>query len=141
LIFERQLPQAIELVDLHPNQLFVLDHIAKPRIAASDLNPWAKNLSELARREHVYCKLSGMVTEADWQTWTSASLKPYVETALEAFSPHRLMVGSDWPVCTVASGYARWFETLRYLLGDLSETEREHIFAGTAIEAYKLAEI
>jgi len=138
LIFERQLSQAIEFVDRHPNQIFVLDHIAKPRIAESRLEPWGANIMELARRENVYCKLSGMVTEADWHSWTSASLRPYVHVVLEAFSPRRLMVGSDWPVCTVACSYGRWFEALDQLLAELSSEERERIFTGTAIEAYRL---
>lgn len=138
LIVERQLPEAIEFVDHHPGQTFVLDHIAKPRIAESELEPWGKNIRELANRENVYCKLSGMVTEANWHRWTAASLQPYVDVALEAFSPRRLMAGSDWPVCTVASSYRQWFETLNDLLAHLSSDERARIFAETAIEAYHL---
>ncbi len=138
LIVERQLPEAIEFADRHRNQTFVLDHIAKPRIAEGELEPWARNIRELAKRENVFCKLSGMVTEAKWDSWTAASLQPYVDVVLEAFGPRRLMVGSDWPVCTVASSYRRWFETLNELLAHLSSDERARIFAGTAIEAYQL---
>lgn len=138
LIFERQLPQAIAFVDRHPNQVFVLDHMAKPRIAEAELEPWAMNFAEISRRENVYCKLSGMVTEANWQTWSNGCLAPYIEAALESFGPQRLMAGSDWPVCTVACAYARWFETLSELLAGLSGVERGRIFSGSAIEAYKL---
>jgi L-fuconolactonase len=138
LIVERQLPEAIEFVDRHPNQVFVLDHIAKPRIAAGLLEPWAKNIAELARRQNVYCKLSGMVTEADWNHWTTATLIPYVDVVLEAFTPRRLMFGSDWPVCTVATTYVHWIETLDRLLAGWSNDERERVFGGTAIEAYRL---
>jgi L-fuconolactonase len=138
LIFERQLREAIAFVDRHPRQIFVLDHIAKPRIAAAEIEPWAENISELARREHVYCKLSGMTTEANWQDWSADSLSPYVEVALDAFGPKRLMLGSDWPVCTVACGYTKWFDTMRSLLAKLSAPEQERIFSGTAMEAYQL---
>jgi len=138
LIVERQLPEAIAFVDRHPNQVFVLDHIAKPRIAESTLESWATNIAELALRENVYCKLSGMVTEADWRGWTAAALRPYVDVVLGAFTPRRLMFGSDWPVCTVATSYSRWVSTLGELLAALSDDERERVFSGTAIEAYRL---
>ena len=138
LIFERHLPQTIQFVDRHPNQVFVLDHIAKPRISEGIVYPWRKNLCELARRPNVYCKLSGVVTEADWRTWTPAQLRPYFDAAIEAFGPQRLMFGSDWPVCLVASDYARWVKCVREYAAGLSPAERERLFGGTAIEAYKL---
>jgi len=138
LIVERQLPEAIAFVDRHPNQAFVLDHLAKPRIAEAQLERWARNMTELAERENVYCKLSGMVTEADWHRWTIASLQPYVDAALEAFTPRRLMFGSDWPVCTVASTYNQWISAVGELLAKLSGEERGRVFAGTAVEAYSL---
>jgi L-fuconolactonase len=138
LIFERHLPQTIRFVDMHPNQIFVLDHIAKPRIKTNMLEPWGKNLRELARRENVCCKVSGMVTEADYKTWTEAQLRPYFETALEAFGPKRLMFGSDWPVCLVACGYGRWHKLVQDWISRLSKAEQDRILGGTAIEAYKL---
>lgn len=138
LIFERQLPQAIQFVDRHPQQIFVLDHIAKPRIKDGRLSPWRENLRELARRPNVCCKLSGIVTEADWRAWTPGQVKPYVEAALDAFGPKRMMFGSDWPVCLVASGYAQWLATVRDLTRELSATEQARLFGGTAIEAYNL---
>ena len=143
LIFERHLEDAIFFVDEHPRQPFVLDHIAKPLIATSRLEPWATRMRELGRRENVCCKLSGMVTEADWRAdpvlaSTLATLKPYLDVAVEAFGPTRLMAGSDWPVCLLATTYAQWFELLRSYFASFSEPERAAIFGGTAIEVYGL---
>jgi len=141
LLVERQLPAAIRFVDRHPNQPFVLDHIAKPRIAAGDLEPWRIQIRELARRPHVVCKLSGLVTEADFHSWNVEDLRPYVETVLEAFGPRRLLFGSDWPVCTVASSYSRWVSVVNAFLSDCSQGEQESILGGNAAEFYRLKEI
>ena len=138
LIFERQLPETIEFVDRFPNQIFILDHLAKPRIRDYALEPWAENLRELARRPNVYCKVSGMVTEADFHGWTEPQLAPYFETALDAFGPSRLMFGSDWPVCEVACNYARWHSLVTRWCAALSSSEQERILGGTAVEAYGL---
>jgi len=138
LIFERHLPQSIELVDRHPEQVFVLDHIAKPRIKENLLEPWRKNIFELAKRENVYCKISGLVTEADYVQWTEAQLLPYVDTMLEAFGPQRLMLGSDWPVSLVACDYSRWVNLVRSWIKKLSAAEQKRILGDTAIEAYRL---
>jgi L-fuconolactonase len=138
LIFERHLEDTIYFVDEHPDQVFVLDHIAKPLIAAGALEPWASRMRELGQRENVWCKVSGLVTEANWKTWSPESLKPYLDATVEAFGPERLMVGSDWPVCLVASGYKQWFDVLRDYFAGFSETERAKIFGGTAIEVYGL---
>lgn len=138
LISESQLKEAIRLVDLCPGQTFVLDHVAKPRIKAGERNTWAQLLFELSRRENVYCKISGMVTEADPQGWTKEQLYPYFETALEAFGLRRLMFGSDWPVCLVACEYARWFRVVGSFVEKLSVAEQEEILGGTAIRAYRL---
>jgi L-fuconolactonase len=138
LIFEKHLPQTIQFVDRHPDQVFILDHVAKPRIRDRALFPWTKNIRELARRSNVYCKLSGMVTEADWLTWSEEALSPYMETVLEAFTPKRIMFGSDWPVVTLASSYRRWIDTVRTAIAQLSTAERERILSGTAIDAYGL---
>ena len=140
LIFERHLPQTIQFVDRHPNQIFVLDHIAKPRIRERVLSPWKENLTELARRQNVYCKLSGMVTEADWHAWSSKDLRPYVEVVLDAFTPRRVMFGSDWPLVTLASSYRQWSDTVRAWIADLTSTEREWILSRSAEEAYGLGE-
>ena len=138
LIFESHLPQAIALVDRHPRQIFIVDHIAKPRIRERRISPWRENLKELSRRENVYCKLSGMVTEADWNHWSEDDLKPYFETVIEAFTPRRTMFGSDWPVLTLAASYERWLTTVRNALAGMSLAEQERILAGTALEAYGL---
>ena len=141
LIFEKHLPQTIQFVDRHPDQVFIVDHIAKPRIRDRALSPWKDNLCELARRQNVYCKLSGMVTEADWSTWSPECLSPYIDVVLEAFGPRRLKFGSDWPVVTLASSYKRWWETLRAALGQLSPPEQEWILSRTAVESYGLTSI
>lgn len=136
LIFERHLPAAIQFVDRHPNQVFVLDHVAKPRIKDKVISPWDRNMRELAKRQNVYCKLSGMVTEADPQRWTPEGLQPYIDVALSAFGPRRLMYGSDWPVMLLASEYAKWFGTVQNAIAKLSKAEQERIMGGTAAEAY-----
>jgi L-fuconolactonase len=138
LIYERQLQAAIELVDRHPRQTFVLDHIAKPRIAAGEISPWRERMHDLARRPNIYCKISGMVTEADPRAWTPSQLRPYLETALEAFGPRRLMMGSDWPVCLLACDYGRWQNVVRDFIGTLSPDEQRRILGDTAREAYGL---
>ena len=138
LIFERHLPQTTEFVDRHPHQIFVLDHIAKPRIGEQVMEPWRSNLRELARRENVYCKLSGMATEADWHSWNEAQLWPYIEAVLSAFGAKRLMFGSDWPVLNLASDYTAWVELVKRAVHHLSPQERQQIMSDTAIEAYGL---
>jgi L-fuconolactonase len=139
LIFERHLPQTIRFVDRHPDQVFVLDHVAKPRVREGIFDPWRQNLCTLARRPNVYCKLSGVVTEADHGAWTPAQLRPYFDAALEAFGPSRLMFGSDWPVCLLASGYGRWMQTVReWAATAMSPAEQARFFGGTAAEAYQL---
>lgn len=138
LIYERHLPQAIEFVDRHPNQAFVLDHIAKPRIRDGVLEPWAARMRELAKRENVSCKVSGVVTEADWKGWTLEGIRPYLDVVAKEFGPQRMMVGSDWPVCLVASGYARWFGVLEEYFAGFSTQDREAVFGGNAARVYGL---
>lgn len=138
LIFERHLPQAIQLVDRHPEQTFILDHVAKARIRENQLSPWRENLRELAKRPNVYCKISGMVTEADHRNWTLRQLRPYFDVAVEAFGSRRLMFGSDWPVCLLACGYRRWFQIVKDFASKLTPDEQERLFEYTAIEAYGL---
>ncbi len=138
LVYERQLPVATALVDRHPDQVFVVDHVAKPRIRDAVVSPWRERMRELGRRPNVFCKLSGMVTEAGPRAWTRATLEPYAEVVLEAFGPSRVMFGSDWPVCLAACSYSRWLTTVRELCAGLSETERERVLGGTARRAYGL---
>ena len=106
LIYPNQLPAAIELARRFPNQPFVLDHIAKPAIKRNLFEPWSKLICELASCPNVYCKLSGMVTEADWGSWNPSQFKPYLDCVWQAFGPERLMIGSDWPVCLLAGSYS-----------------------------------
>jgi L-fuconolactonase len=136
LIFERHLSQTIQFVDRHPNQIFVLDHVAKPRVRAGELSPWRENLKALAERPNVYCKLSGLVTEADWKSWTDGTLAPYLDIALEAFTPSRLMFGSDWPVLLAASTYSGWFRVVRNFTATLSADEQELLWGGNAARVY-----
>ena len=138
LIFERQLAASIEFVDRHPKQVFVLDHIAKPRIKDGVIEPWKKNIRDIAKRTNVYCKVSGMVTEADWKMWNEEQLRPHFDTVLEAFGPKRLMFGTDWPVCLAACGYARWVELVRKFSTGLSADEQDWLFGKTAAQAYGL---
>ena len=137
LIFERHLPYSIEFVKNHsPEQVFVLDHIAKPKIAAGEMQPWADNLRKLAAFPNVHCKLSGLVTEADIHNWTPDQLRPYVETVLDTFGPDRVMFGSDWPVCTCATNYSAWRGLVGDFISHLSEHEQAQIMGGTALKAY-----
>jgi L-fuconolactonase len=138
LIYEHQLPQAIELVDRHPEQPFVLDHSAKPPIRAREIEPWRTRLRELARRPHVTCKLSGLVTEADYLAWTGETLRPYVETVIECFGPGRVLFGSDWPVCLVACEYEAWVGLVQGYVARMSSDERAAILGGTAQRVYGL---
>lgn len=138
LLYPHQLPAAVELVGRFPEQPFVLDHLAKPRIKAGELDPWRQDLKALAAHGNVLCKLSGLVTEADWQGWKRADFTPFLETALEAFGPKRLMVGSDWPVCTLAAEYADVIGIVRDFLAPLAAAEREAIEGGNAARFYAL---
>ncbi|MEL7586090.1 MAG: amidohydrolase family protein [Prolixibacteraceae bacterium] len=141
LIFAHQLPNAIRFVDRHPDQIFVLDHIAKPKIkagTADEIRAWEQNIHELAKRENVSCKISGMVTEADYRHWTPEQFQPYFDVVLEAFGPSRLLFGSDWPVCLVAAGYAAWLELLKKVLSGLNPEEQDLIFYKNALKIYKL---
>ncbi|WP_245950598.1 amidohydrolase family protein [Saccharothrix carnea] len=133
-----QLTAALEAVRAVPDLVFVLDHLSKPDIAGRVLRPWADRLAVLAAEPNVVAKVSGLVTEADWARWTAADLRPYVEVALEAFGPDRLMVGSDWPVCLLAADYERVFATAAELLDGCSAGERDRIFGGTAARVYRL---
>jgi L-fuconolactonase len=138
LVFEHQLGAAIDFVDRHPDQLIILDHLAKPLIATRSIEPWREQIKELARRPHVACKISGMVTEADFHRWAKEDLQPYFDTVLEAFGPGRLLFGSDWPVCTVASEYAHWCDIVRQFTAGLSAEEQAMIFGDNAARLYGL---
>ncbi|NBV85922.1 MAG: amidohydrolase [Verrucomicrobia bacterium] len=136
LIYPRQLPAAVELVEEMPGLPFVLDHCAKPAIAQGELAPWALQLKRLASFPNVTCKVSGLVTEANWAGWSLKDLLPYLEVVLEAFGPERLMWGSDWPVCLHASSYARWWEVSQEWTQSWSVPQREAFFGGTCAAFY-----
>jgi L-fuconolactonase len=138
LLFEKHLPVAIEVVKQFPNLRFVLDHISKPLIEAGEMEPWAANLKTLASFENVTCKLSGMVTEANWTTWTPEGLRPYLDVVLETFGPGRLMIGSDWPVCLVAGSYDRVMNVVIDFVASLSADEQAVILGGSCAKAYGL---
>jgi L-fuconolactonase len=139
LIFAKQLPASIEFVDQHPNLQMVLDHIAKPTITADAFdNAWEMNFRELAKRGNISCKFSGVVTEVRGETWSIDQIQRYWDVALEAFTPDRLMFGSDWPVCLLKTGHTQWLETVQQLASDLSVTERNKIFSTNAIRDYNL---
>jgi L-fuconolactonase len=135
---ERELPACLKAVNAHPDMGFVVDHIAKPRIAAGAMEPWATRLQELALRPNVSCKLSGMVTEADWAGWRPEDLRPYVEKVLEMFGEDRVMFGSDWPVCLLASDYATVKGTLEKLLRGVGSEARSRVHGGNARDFYRL---
>jgi len=139
LIFGLHLPNTITLVDQFPDQRFVIDHIAKPVIDSAKYDEqWASDLAELAKREHVCCKLSGMVTEVRNDQWDAQTLRPYVEHVLEVFGPDRLMFGSDWPVCRLRAEYDRWVSLASELTATLSADERDRVFYQNAAEFYRI---
>jgi L-fuconolactonase len=138
LIYTKHLPVAAEFVQRFPRQRFVLDHMAKPPIKSGSLNPWTEGIRKLAAFPNVFCKLSGLVTEADWSHWKPEHMAPYLDVAFEAFGTQRLMIGSDWPVCTVAASYGRAMGIVRDYLGRLSTEAREAVLGGNAQRFWKL---
>ncbi len=138
LIYAKQLPASIEFVDRFPNQTFVLDHIAKPTVAASFDSTWSKHLTELAKRPNVSCKFSGVVTEVRAAEWSLDLLRPYWEVSWEAFGAERMMFGSDWPVCLLRSDYPRWLSTVEQLTSELSDTEQAAFWGDSARRIYQL---
>ena len=138
LITASQLPDAIALVDRHPRQKFVLDHIAKPTIEGPPPSEWVRDINLLASRPNVSCKFSGVVTEVRLPAWTPELLSPYFDVVLNAFGPQRLMFGSDWPVCLVRSEYDRWFLFVNDCTASLSPAERSLILGDNAVDFYRL---
>ncbi|MCW2902878.1 MAG: amidohydrolase [Streptosporangiaceae bacterium] len=138
LTLPHQLPAALRAATALPELTFVVDHLSKPPIATGELEPWADRLRALARCPNVVCKLSGMVTEANWHSWKVADLRPYADVVLEAFGPERVMFGSDWPVCLLAGSYGQVVEAARTLTAGLSAAERAAVFGGTAARVYGL---
>ena len=136
LLFPKHLPAAVELVGRFPEQQFVLDHIAKPFIKDGRLSPWAEDLPRLAAFPNVVCKVSGMVTEADWHAWQPADFRPYLDVVFAAFGTERLMFGSDWPVCTVAGSYEQVVGLVADYMAQLSPAEQTAVFGATAACVY-----
>jgi L-fuconolactonase len=136
LIYEKQLPAVLELVSRFPSQSFVLDHIAKPGIRERRYLPWARFIKELSENPNVYCKISGLVTEADWKRWHAAEFRPYLDLVFQAFGAERLMFGSDWPVCLLAADYRQVVELIEEYTRDLPAAEREKIFGLNAAHFY-----
>jgi len=138
LVHPRHLKFASRVAESCDSLRLVLDHLAKPPIARGEIEEWATGLKELAAHRNVWCKLSGLVTEADWTNWQTQDLRPYVERALEYFGPERMMFGSDWPVCLLASSYERVLAAAHELVSELSAVERQGVFSGNAINFYRL---
>ncbi|WP_418262429.1 amidohydrolase family protein [Flavobacterium faecale] len=138
LIFHRQLPAAIDLVNRFPEQKFVIDHIAKPNIKSAEIESWKRNIQEIAKAPNVVCKVSGMVTEADWNSRNFQDLKPYLDVVFENFTPNRLMFGSDWPVCNLAADYSEVVQTHEQYMSQFSIEEQNKVWFENANSFYKL---
>ena len=139
LVHTRHLKHARIVADENPELSLVIDHLAKPPVARGEFDDWARELRPLAAYPNVCCKLSGLVTEANWNTWTTEDLRPYVDYALELFGAERLMFGSDYPVCLLAASYERVLGSFQELLKDLSAADRDRIFSGNALAFYRLS--
>jgi len=138
LVFPHQLGSVLEFVKRFPNQKFVIDHIAKPYIKDGFFDGWATLMTEIAKHKNVFCKVSGMITEADYNTWTQAQLQPYLELVFEAFGTDRMMFGSDWPVCLVAGNYQQVKKIVTNFISKFSEVEQQAIMGKNAIKFYNL---
>ena len=139
LIYTRHLPIAAEFVERFPQQHFVLDHLAKPPIKHGEIDVWAQGIRRLAAFPNLHCKLSGLVTEADWQNWKPEQIDPYLDVAFAAFGPDRLMIGSDWPVCLVASSYARAVQVVKNYVTRHQPQHREAVLGGNAQRFWRLS--
>jgi L-fuconolactonase len=140
LIYPGQLPAAIELVSKFPEQQFVIDHLAKPEMNTKNTEFWVTHIRRIAESPNVYCKLSGMVTEADWRNWKPADFKPFFDVVFDAFGPDRLMFGSDWPVCLLAASYRQVKKIIEDYLHGCTREQTEKIFGGNAVRFYGLKE-
>lgn len=138
LFYTQHLRHATTLAQMLPDLPMVIDHLSKPKIREQKLATWREELLQAAQYPNLYCKLSGMVTEADWKSWKPADLKPFVDTALEAFGPARCLFGSDWPVCELAASYEDVFAALKEVLGPITASEESQIFGQTAASFYQL---
>ncbi|MCW3080295.1 amidohydrolase family protein [Segetibacter sp.] len=138
LIFPDQLKYSYELVKTLPDQFFVIDHMAKPNIKDNKIDDWKNDIQQIATCKNVYCKVSGMVTEGSWKTWTKDDFTPYLDVVVSAFGTDRIMFGSDWPVCLVAASYAQILEIVTDYFAAFSQHEQADVFGNTATQFYKL---
>jgi L-fuconolactonase len=138
LIYPKQLPAAIEFIERFPKQRFVIDHMAKPLIRTGTTSPWAEQMRTVAQNPRVYCKVSGLITEADWRHWSESPIRPYLDVVLEAFGPDRIMFGSDWPVCLLAGTYQTVKSLIVNYIRDLPAEQQEKILGLNAIRFYGL---
>ena len=138
LLFPNHLEGAVKLLEEFPRQRFVLDHLGKPLIKAGILEPWKSDLARLAAKPNVWCKLSGMVTEADHELWQYEDLLPYMEVVMNAFGPERILLGSDWPVCRLAGEYSEVLNVVHEFIKSLKNSDQEKILYQNAIDCYKL---
>ena len=140
IIHPDQLPFIHQFIKQHPQQKFVIDHIAKPNIKAKEINDWQTYMRRVAQFPNVYCKVSGVATEADWKRWQPADFVPYLEVVWNAFGAERVMFGSDWPVCLLATSYQRWIHTMEEYTASFSEDEKEYFWGKSASVCYNLAD-
>lgn len=138
LVLPAQLPAVVPFVEQCSAQKLIVDHLAKPCIRSGEINEWAYHMRQLGKHRHVYCKVSGMVTEADWQQWRVADLRPYLDVVFDAFGPERLLFGSDWPVCLVAAQYAEWCALLEDYMQAFTPAEKSMVWGGNAKQFYNL---
>ncbi len=138
LVHTRHLKYVPQIAEHCPDLALVIDHLAKPPIAQNEINEWSQALAPLAKFPNIHCKLSGLVTEANWSTWQIDDLRPFVDRALELFGPDRMMFGSDYPVCLLAASYDRVLETFQQILKNLNDAEREKVFSKNAAKFYRL---
>jgi L-fuconolactonase len=138
LIYAHQLQHAAQLVAAFPDQMFVIDHIAKPAIRDGETTNWEKGIRAIAKYGNVHCKISGMVTEADWKNWNEQSFKPYMDIIVEVFGVERIMYGSDWPVCLLAADYAANIGIVQQYFSTFSAAEQALFFGGNAAKFYQL---
>jgi L-fuconolactonase len=139
LIYTKHLPVAIEFVQKFQRQRFVLDHLAKPPIKSGVIDTWARGIRQLAAFPNVYCKVSGLVTEADWRRWTPELIRPYLDVVFDCFGPERLMIGSDWPVCLAAASYSRAVELVKTYISERTPQSRAPVLGGNAARFYRIA--
>ena len=140
LIYEKQLEETIEFVNKFPEQKFIIDHCAKPDIKNKSIKNWKKGIEEISKNRNIYCKLSGLTTEANWTTWKESDFQPYFDIVFGSFGIDRLVFGSDWPVALISGGYFKWKNLLENYMHGFSKEDKEKVFERNAIEFYNLKE-